>query len=180
MHISVKRIISRILADAIEYRKKDFKSCGNRVIIHPRCHFSAPELIELGDEIFINSDCTFYGGGSIVIERGVVFSPNVTVYSCIHNYDSDDLRAFPFDDRFLFKKVTIGECSWISTNSVILPGVKIGRYCVVGANSVVTKDVDDYSIVAGAPAKEIRKRSNKKNGETWVGRYCQSDENELK
>lgn len=55
------------------------------------------------------------------------------------------------------KAVTIGSHSWIGARVVILPGVNIGNYCVVAAGSVVTKDVPDYAVVAGVPAKLVKK-----------------------
>jgi acetyltransferase-like isoleucine patch superfamily enzyme len=53
-------------------------------------------------------------------------------------------------------KVRIGEGTWIGNNVMILPGIKIGKYCVVGGSSVVTKDIPDYSLAVGSPAKVIR------------------------
>jgi acetyltransferase-like isoleucine patch superfamily enzyme len=53
--------------------------------------------------------------------------------------------------------VVIGDHSWIGANSVIMPGVKIGRFCVVAANSFVNKSFDDYSVIGGNPARLIRK-----------------------
>ncbi|OCS29366.1 hypothetical protein CFVLMG6570_09655 [Campylobacter fetus subsp. venerealis LMG 6570 = CCUG 33900] len=53
--------------------------------------------------------------------------------------------------------ITIGDDTWIGANTTILPGVKIGKFCIIGAGSIVTKDVDDFSIAVGVPAKVIRK-----------------------
>ena len=64
------------------------------------------------------------------------------------------------DPLWLHKKapISIGDYAWIATNAIILPGVKIGRGAVVGAGAVVSKNVDDYAIVTGNPAKEISKK----------------------
>jgi len=59
-------------------------------------------------------------------------------------------------------KVIIGEHSWIGENVCII-GAKIGKHCVIGANSVVTKDIPDYSVAVGVPAKVIKKYSFEKN-----------------
>ncbi len=58
------------------------------------------------------------------------------------------------------RKVYIGDGSYIGINAVIIGNVKIGRHCVIGENSVVTKDVPDYTVVAGNPAKIIRQYNN--------------------
>ena len=66
----------------------------------------------------------------------------------------------PIKDQGIIMKsdssVVIGEGSWIGTKAVIVGNVKIGRHCVVGANSVVTKDIPDYSIAVGSPAKVVK------------------------
>lgn len=63
-------------------------------------------------------------------------------------------------------KVIIGEGSWLGTNVVVVGKVRIGKHCVIGANSVVTKDIPDYSVAAGIPAKVIKKYDFEK--EEWV------------
>jgi len=66
------------------------------------------------------------------------------------------------------KPVEIGKYAWIGMNSIILPGVKIGDGSVIGAGSMVTGNVGDMVIVAGNPAKEIRKRSVEEIGENAI------------
>lgn len=61
----------------------------------------------------------------------------------------------------VIKAVKIGKNTWIGARAVILPGINVGNYCVVAAGSVVTKDVPDYSVVAGVPARVIKKLDNK-------------------
>ena len=63
-------------------------------------------------------------------------------------------------------KVIIGEGSWLGTNVVVVGKVSIGKHCVIGANSVVTKDIPDYSVAAGIPAKVIKKYDFEKK--EWV------------
>ena len=90
----------------------------------------------------------------IIIGDSVLFAPNVAVYCSTHNFT--DIRK-PVKEQSLFNKTTtIGSGSWIGINSVIMPGVTIGRNVVVGANSFVNKDVPDFAIVAGCPAVVIR------------------------
>lgn len=68
-------------------------------------------------------------------------------------YDIEKIKDVPTFGR----DIEIGEGSWIASGSIILGGVKIGKNCVVMAGSVVTKNIDDYTIVAGIPAKVVRK-----------------------
>ena len=81
------------------------------------------------------------------------------VFITDHNHRFEDPYV-PIKDQGIIMKsdssVVIGEGSWIGTKAVIVGNVKIGRHCVVGANSVVTKDIPDYSIAVGSPAKVIK------------------------
>lgn len=96
--------------------------------------------------------------GKIVIRRDAILGPNVVVlaesYNCMGN------RKPVKDSPKKYAETIIGEGSWIGANAVILPGVKIGKGAVVGAAAVVTKDVPDFAVVVGAPAKVIKYRKN--------------------
>ncbi len=111
--------------------------------------------IQIGNNVSINRGCEFFTSanlGTIIdIQDNVTFSPNVKIYSAGHDYKYLDLPDTSGD-------VTINEYVWIGGNSVILQGVNIGAYSIVSASSIVTKDVPPYSIVAGIPAKIIKKR----------------------
>jgi len=88
--------------------------------------------------------------GSITIGKGSYIGPNVGIITA--NHDPEDL-----DSHEAGKDVTIGEYCWIGMNSVILPGVEIGRHTIVGAGSIVTKSFPSgYSIIAGNPARLVR------------------------
>ena len=139
--------------------KKQMKSCGEKVQIHESCSFNHADKIEFGSNISIQRDCTFSGHGGIFVGDGTIFAHCVDVLSGNHNYDSEDLEFLPFDERFICKKVEIGKFVWIGAHSIILPGVKIGDGAVVGAGSVVTKDVPTLAVVGGNPAKIIKYRN---------------------
>ena len=111
--------------------------------------------IKLGSNVSINRGCEFFTSSNLgtIIEIGdnVTFSPNVKLYGAGHDYRYIDLPDISGD-------IIIKEHVWIGANSIVLQGVTIGEYSVVSANSVVTKNVPPYSIVAGVPAKVIKKR----------------------
>lgn len=118
----------------------DSISIGKNVIIPPGTILSAmPNDIEHG----------------IFIEDDVLIGPNVSIYSATHNYKNVNLAIKK--QGYIAKKVTIKQGSWLGVNSVIMPGITVGINSVVAAGSIVTKDVPDYCVVAGAPAKIIKK-----------------------
>ena len=90
----------------------------------------------------------------------VLLSPNVYITDCDHEYR--DLEV-PVIDQGIVQRgqtVSIGDGSYIGINAVIVGNVKIGEHCVIGANSVVTKDVPDYCVAVGSPARVIKSCKN--------------------
>ncbi len=139
--------------------RKSLNYLGQGTHIASGCQFNHNNMIYLGENVSIQRDCTFSGHGGISVGNGVVISHCVDVFSGEHNYDSNDLMSLPFDERFNCSEVVIGEYVWIGCHSVILPGVKIGEGAVIGACSVVTKDIPPLAIAVGNPAKVIRYRN---------------------
>lgn len=113
-----------------------------------------PELI-LGDHVTIEQHCHIAAAESIIIENDVVCSARVTITDIAHR--TDNLSISVLDQDLITKPVRICEGAFVGINATILAGVRIGKHSIVGANSVVTKDVPDYATVAGAPAREIHK-----------------------
>lgn len=97
------------------------------------------------------------GGGKISIGNNVLISQHVSIIASGHLIEKDKLIAF---QPWTIDKngVSIGDDVWIGANSVILPGVIIGRGAVIGAGSIVTKNVPEYAVVAGNPAHIIKYR----------------------
>lgn len=86
----------------------------------------------------------------------MLLSPNVYITDCDHEYRN---LGIPVIEQSIVQKgqtVTIGDGSYIGINVVIVGNVKIGKHCVIGANSVVTKDVSDYCVAVGSPTKVIK------------------------
>lgn len=104
--------------------------------------------MRIGKGVFINAGLLAMARGGITIEDGVQIAANVQLIS--NNHDPYDLSVLTC------KPVRICECAWIGAGATILPGVRIGRHAIVGAASVVTKDVPDYAVAVGNPAQIIK------------------------
>ncbi|KAG7284279.1 hypothetical protein NEMBOFW57_010645 [Staphylotrichum longicolle] len=110
---------------------------------------------KIGTEVYINSNCTFLDTCLITIGSRTLIGPNCSFYAATHPTD-------PFVRNGLRgpeggKPITIGEDCWFGGSVVVCPGVTIGRGVTVGAGSVVTKDVEDFVVVAGNPARVIKR-----------------------
>lgn len=106
--------------------------------------------IHLGKGIFINSGCSFQDQGGIIIGDQSLIGHNVVIATLNHNIQPEK-RA-----NLIPSPVKIGSRVWIGSNSTILPGITIGDNAIIGAGSIVTKDVPKNTIVAGNPARTIR------------------------
>jgi acetyltransferase-like isoleucine patch superfamily enzyme len=105
--------------------------------------------ISIGNDVFINHHLTTVALGGIKIGNHVQIAPNVTLLTA--NHDQNNLQILHC------KPITIKDYAWIGAGSQILPGVTIGKGAIVAAGAVVTKDVPNYAVVAGVPAKVIKK-----------------------
>lgn len=120
--------------------------------------YVSTELLIIEDNVFIGPNAHIDATGGVTIKTGCILAPFVTIYSRTHNYDSADLRGLPFDNRLLCYPVTVGEYTWIGRGAIIMPGVTIGKGCVIGANTVITKDIPDYAVVVGNPGTVVKFR----------------------
>lgn len=115
--------------------------------------------VNIGKRCFIQQCCTFFGRGGITVGDDVFIGPKVNIITINHDPDPDNRSAT------YGRRIVIEDKMWIGIGATILPGVRLGRGCIVGAGSVVTKDVPPMTIVAGNPAKTIKKiiHSNKQS-----------------
>lgn len=137
--------------------KKIFLSCGDKVKVHAGVDFGTGLNIILGNESSLNKNAWI--ANDTCIGSHVMMGPNVTILSGSHNFDRTDI-PMALQGAPARRPVTIGDDVWIGTRSIILPGVSIGSHSIIGAGSVVTKDVPDWSIYAGNPARMIGSRLN--------------------
>lgn len=113
----------------------------------------SPQLY-IGNHVNIGQNLHLTCAEKIVIEDNVVCSARVTITDI--NHETENCEIAVLKQGLMTKPVLIKEGAFIGINSVIMPGVTIGKHAVIGANSVVTKDVPDYVTVVGAPARIIK------------------------
>ncbi len=108
--------------------------------------------IRVGKNCFINYNCTILDNAGVTIGDNCLLAPNVSIYTAGHSL-YPDTRKLGYEYGI---EVTVGDNVWIGGNTVICPGVHIGSNSVIGAGSVVTKDIPDWSFAAGNPCRVIR------------------------
>lgn len=113
-------------------------------------------LIKIGDNVHLSRNCHIGSINEIVIENNVLIGSNVLISDHSHGEILDISKPRWELPLYSKGKIKIGENCWLGDNTVILPGVILGRNCIVGANSVVTKSFPDNSVIAGVPAKIIK------------------------
>ena len=142
---------------------------GNNVIIRPSTglYTNPGKCLTIGDGTEIGNHSTIAAHHEIIIEKDVLTGPHVFIADYNHDYRDVTL---PVSKQGEFapadSKVVIGEGTWLGTNVVVVGKVHIGKHCVIGANSVVTRDIPDYSVAAGIPAKVIKRYDFEKK--EWV------------
>ena len=136
------------------YLKEVFAECGDGCYIETPFHASwGGHHVHFGSKIYANFNLTLIDDGHIYVGDRVLFGPNVTVATSNHPLNSRLRRQ----EMQYNRDVYIGENVWIGSNSVILPGVRIGKNSVIGAGSVVTKDIPERVLAFGNPCRVIRK-----------------------
>jgi len=129
---------------------------GKKAIISEMVTIKFPERVSLGNRSFIGKGTFIQGSGIVAIGDDVLIGPYCKIWSSNHSFASTKI---PMNKQgHTFAKVTIGSDVWLGTGVIILSGCNIGDGAIVAAGSVVTKDVPEYTIVGGNPAKVIKER----------------------
>ena len=151
----------------IFFKSQMIKLCKHKFLlfdddseVRPGAYIVGCSQISIGKRVIIRPGVMFHGESStldktIVIEDDVLIGCGVHIY--VENHEYKNPKQFISEQGHTpSKQVVLKRGSWIGANVIILPGVTIGRNSVIGAGSIVTKSIDDYSIAVGNPAKIIR------------------------
>lgn len=122
----------------------------NTTMVMPPFYTDFGQFTRFGKGVFVNFGCSFMDRGGITIEDEALIGPQVKLITENHA-EEPELRMYVYG-----KPIVIKRKAWLGAGVTVLPGVTIGENAIVGAGSVVTKDVPDNTIVAGIPARIIR------------------------
>lgn len=143
----------------IDGRKKIF--IGNKVIVKYKSWLASTSETGYSDNSLILEDgCTIgnfnhiYATRSVVLHKNVLTADKVYISDNLHGYEDISLPIIQ-QPIVQTKNVEIGEGSWLGENVCVI-GARIGKHCIIGANSVVTKDIPDYCVAVGTPAKVVK------------------------
>lgn len=156
---------------------------SNKITIDPTCDIRGIERMKFGKNVVIQKDCwlniafrnpapgpmilidegtnigrrcTLSAANKIVIGKFVLIAPNVFIADTHHEYQKLGIPIMHQGITTHNDQVTIGDESWIGINTVIMGNVRIGKHCVIGANSVVNTDIPDYCVAVGNPSKIVK------------------------
>lgn len=167
---AVKSFIGKIQAKRFQVQ------AGKNVYIGKHCALKGKSNIVLEDDVTVRPYTQIWSGGAVKIGKGseigercrisiansleigekVLLSPNVYITDCDHEYRNIEVPVIDQGIVQKGQKVFIGEDSYIGINAVIVGNVRIGKHCVIGANSIVNKDIPDFCVAVGCPVKIIK------------------------
>ena len=128
-----------------------FGEGGDSVWLQPPFYCDYGSNVELGERVFFNFNCTVLDVCSVRIGDFTLFGPSVQIYTPLHPFNAEQRRREEFG-----KPIEIGSDVWVGGGAIILAGVRIGSRAVIGAGSVVTRNVPDGVFAAGNPCRVIR------------------------
>ena len=147
---AMARFLRRLRKKVLKRWARDAFFPGVRLALLRACGFAIGERVYIADGLVIVEELA--EEGNVTIGDRASFGPNVTIVTSSHPNESQIRDVAPVSRG----PVVVEADAWIGAGAVILPGVRIGRGAVVGANAVVTKDVARLNVVAGQPARVIR------------------------
>lgn len=145
-----------------EILKKLFGSVGKNVAIDTKIHCDFGKNTFIGDDVVMGANCTLIDNEKITIGNKVLIAPNLQIYTAFHPILPEErtLEKNTNDGKIFFNTcaapVTIEDGVWTGGGVIILPGVTIGKNSVIGAGSVVTKDIPPNCVAVGNPCRPIK------------------------
>lgn len=133
--------------------KSFIRKCGKGLRVKRNADISM--FIEIGDNSELGTNCLIQS--NTIIGDYVIMGPDVKIYTKNHSFARLDIPVAL--QGVSAESTQIGNDVWLSANVIITPGVKIGNHVIVGAGAVVTKDIPDYAIAGGVPAKVLKYRN---------------------
>ncbi|WP_410499877.1 sugar O-acetyltransferase [Chitinibacter sp. S2-10] len=131
---------------------KQIFALADEVIFSGPLRITGGQLIRIGRKVFINQNVEIAAAAPITIGHHTLISPNVQIQTATHPVDPTERQRW----AFWAKPITIGANVWIGANAIICPGVTIGDHSVIGAGSVVSRDIPACSLAVGNPAQVVR------------------------
>lgn len=162
--LSAERRRARLLCHALNNSRDDqqeerarlikelLPASGQNVWIEPPFYCDYGSNITLGDKVFFNFNCVILDVAPVLIGSGVLFGPAVQIYAATHPLSAAERRT----GLELGKRVEIGDDVWVGGGAIICPGVRVGARSVIGAGSVVTKDIPEGVLAVGNPCRVVR------------------------
>lgn len=135
--------------------KMQCSKCGSHVGVSTFCRISADASVSVGD-YFHSNGLHIMGGGNVLIGKYFHSGSNCKIMLGSHDYDNGE--AIPYGTKYDRKNVEIGDFVWFGTDVTVCGNIKIGTGAILAMGAVVVKDVPDYAIVGGNPAKIIKHR----------------------
>jgi dTDP-4-amino-4,6-dideoxy-D-glucose acyltransferase len=159
-----------------DFVRSKLKKCGDNVRLYPLCKIAKPEVVELDDNCRIRDFAFIWGGRGVIVGKYSDVQPHVVVWgggnlrignyvsvgvgtiilTATYDYNSPKMvDGVPDETKTLFGRVIIEDNCYIGAHCTIMPNVKIGEGCVIGANSLVLKDTEPWGIYVGSPCRKI-------------------------
>mgnify|MGYP002076843751 CR=1 FL=1 len=133
--------------------KRELKTCGENISIQWPIEINTPHEVAFGNYVSLAAYVHIWGKGGVTIGNRVMIGSHTSITSLTHDYNQEIMFSSEVKGS-----VYIGDDVWIGSNCVILPNIRIDNGVVVGAGSVVTHNLEEFTIAAGVPARPIRKR----------------------
>jgi len=151
-------LTAEVIGDKNAYKKITF---GKKLVLQREVSiFISPDhpdaCVNFGDESYVGRNTNIAAYAPVTIGKKVLISPYCHINSCNHGFSNVDVTIY--DQELTTSPINIGDGAWIGTHVIILSGTEIGEGSIVGAGSVVTKNIPPYEIWGGVPARFIKSR----------------------